>query len=310
MHGENEPSEGVVRFRRCPNCQSGSICPLSGFEEKNLFVCGGCHFIFDVRIPSAEVLDAHYANYAYSVRKNCPAPTRASYNRLLDKFEKYRKTNHILDVGCGQGDFLIEAKRRGWAVHGTEYSPAAVVLCEAAEISVSTGVLKAATFDPLKFDVVTSFEVFEHINNGFEEISTITEMLRGGGLFYLTTPNFNSVLRYLEGQEFRMIAYPEHISFYTSRSVASLGTSAGLEILKTETTGLDLGRLKAVLSCGSGAPRQLTSGSVRVQESNELRSRISGSYSLRAAKWLVNAALTITGTGDTLKAWMIKPDID
>ncbi len=116
--------------------------------------------------------------------------TIESYNVLLDEFEKYRKTNKILDVGCGRGFFLTQAKKRGWEVYGTEYSPKAVELCASNGIDMKTGKLSTDLFNIKDFDIITSFEVLEHINNPNEELKHINNLLRKGGLFYCTTPKF------------------------------------------------------------------------------------------------------------------------
>ncbi len=58
------------------------------------------------------------------------------------------------------------------------------------------GKLNPKNYTDEEFDVITSFEVLEHINNPVEEIKIFHKLLRLGGLVYLTTPNFNSISRY------------------------------------------------------------------------------------------------------------------
>jgi 2-polyprenyl-3-methyl-5-hydroxy-6-metoxy-1,4-benzoquinol methylase len=298
-------------FKICPNCDSARITHLGGFERHHLMHCKACDFVFDRRLPSPAELKAHYEIYSYSSRKSCSSATIESYSRLLDEFEALRKTGRILDVGCGQGDFLLQAKKRGWRVHGTEYSPAAVELCQKADIDVVQGQLSGDTFAGLDFDVVTSFEVFEHINNGPSEIEAIADKMRSGGLFYLTTPNFNALLRYLERDDFKMIEWPEHISFYTPVALRALATRAGLRVKKIRTTGIAPDRLKAALrprGRANGIPDVANRAASERREGGEaLRARIAASPVLQFARDAVNVALWSTGLGDTLKGWMIKP---
>ena len=119
------------------------------------------------------------------------------YNELLDIFERYRKTSNILDIGCGVGYFLEEAKKRNWNVYGTEYSEQAVNICTEKGLNVKKGTTSSINFDKEFFDIITSFEVIEHINNPLEEIQSIYNILRDDGIFYLTTPNINSITRLL-----------------------------------------------------------------------------------------------------------------
>ena len=97
----------------CHICST--YCPneLSGFESAWLKKCSECGLVFDSRTPSSEELDAHYRNYSYSSLKLCPDVTERSFDRLLSSFENFRSSGRILDIGCGQGDFLHSAKNMG-----------------------------------------------------------------------------------------------------------------------------------------------------------------------------------------------------
>ena len=146
-------------------------------------------------------------------------------------------------MGCGQGDFLVTAREQGWDAFGTEHSLSAVDLCLEERLNVRHGKLSKDFFDEESFDVITSFEVFEHIYDGAAELEKFAHYLRPGGLIYLTTPNYDALLRYLEGDGFLMVNWPEHISFYNVASMTYLARSSGLRVIKTETTGIAPGRL-------------------------------------------------------------------
>lgn len=271
--------------------------------------CAGCSFVFDHRLPTERELEEHYSVYSYGSRKPCPPATRDSYNTLLEAFESYRSLGRILDVGCGQGDFLLEARKRGWDAFGTEYSQSAATLCRAEGLKVVTGPLIPSSFGSLQFDVVTSFEVFEHINTGPAELSAIASLMRPGGLLYLTTPNFNALLRHLEGKDFKMIVWPEHISFYAPASFRALARGAGLKVKRIETTGLAPGRLKAALRSSMSGASQTSDPDQQSwrEDSAVLRDRIRTSRGLQFIKWVVDATLNTLGLGDTLKVWLEKP---
>ena len=174
----------------CIVCSSGRLEDLEGYSKNYLTKCSDCGFVFAKRIPSERELVEHYDQYG---RNDYLSPiTIKRYNEILDQFEPYRKTNKLLDVGCGIGYFLEVAKKRGWEVYGTEYTDEAMRICSDKGIEMSHGALEDDTFDSGTFDIITSFEVIEHINNPAEDAQYIHKFLRKGGLFYLTTPNFNS----------------------------------------------------------------------------------------------------------------------
>lgn len=291
---------------KCLVCESQKLIKLPDYYEKNgLVKCDDCGFVFMEKIPSLQDLSEYYKDYSYAGQIYKSAITVKSYNALLDEFEKYRKTNKILDVGCGRGWFLEEAKKRGWEVFGTEYSEAAIALCKSNGLdNIKAGKLDPESFSPAEFDVITSFEVFEHINNPNEEIQHINQLLRKGGLFYCTTPNFNSLMRYYLKTDYNVIVYPEHLSYYTKNTLNKLAFQNGFKLLKFQTTGISLNRLKDSDKTNIQENTEIIS---RKESSDEkLRENIEKKWYLGFAKKMANELMTITSTGMTLKGYYIK----
>lgn len=215
--------------------------------------------------------------------------------------EKYRKTNRLLDSGCGLGWFLTVAKERGWEVFGTEFSQAAVSICSEKGITMKEGALSVSMFEENYFDVITSFEVIEHINNPHDELNSISRLLRPGGLFYCTTPNFNSAMRYYLGADYNIIEYPEHLSYYTRSTLNKLASMHGLDNVKFLSTGISITRLK---QSKSNEVEKICSSK---SEDEKLRDNIESRWYMKAVKTLINALLTLTNTGLTLKGYYEKP---
>ena len=198
------------QFETCLLCGS-VIITLQGYEHHKLVKRTSCKFIFCKQIPGLEELKAHYELYP---RANAISEiTIKRYNELLDTFEKYRKTNNMIDVGCGDGYFLAEAFKRGWRVFGTEFTDEAISVCIKKNISMTKGPIKAESYSADFFDVLTSFEVIEDINNPIEETLIYKTILRSGGAIYITTPNFNSISRVILGPRWNVIEYPEHLCY-------------------------------------------------------------------------------------------------
>lgn len=285
----------------CFICQSPKLKKLSTYYEKHgLVKCKNCGFVFMERIPSVQTLNEHYGKYSYATEGYLSPQTVKSYNKLLDEFEKYRNTNKLLDVGCGRGWFLQEAKKRGWKVYGSEYSETAVELCKSKGIEMISGQLQADSFESNSFDVITSFEVIEHINNPLEDLEKIYAYLRSGGLFYCTTPNFNSLLRYYLKEEYNIIEYPEHLSYYTKKTLNNALKKSGFTPIKFLSTGISINRIKA-------SKKTNTQAVPKAESSDEkLRELIDNKWYLELAKSLVNNLLTILGMGLTLKGYYVK----
>ena len=282
----------------CLICNSDRLKDLETYKSSFLCKCQSCGFIFSKRIPSEQELIEHYMGYG---RNDYLSPvTIKRYNELLDQFEKYRKTNRILDVGCGIGYFLEEAKKRGWEVFGTEYTDLAVNICRGKGISMNQGVLNPNGYSPESFDIITSFEVIEHINNPLEELTSFHKLLRKGGGVYVTTPNFNSLLRYRLKDTYDIICYPEHLSYYTSKTLKNVFGKSGFITKKIETTGISLTRLRR----GYGTSDQPIIS--ETSDDEKLRVEIEQKKHLQLAKKFVNNLLTLFGVGDSLKGLFIK----
>lgn len=282
----------------CLICSSDKLKDLETYKSNFLCKCQSCGFVFSKRIPSEQELIEHYMGYG---RNDYLSPvTIKRYNELLDQFEKYRKTNRILDVGCGIGYFLEEAKKRGWEVFGTEYTDLAVNICREKGISMNQGVLNPDDYSPESFDIITSFEVIEHINNPLEELTSFYQLLRKGGGVYVTTPNFNSLLRYRLRNAYDIICYPEHLSYYTPKTLKNVFGKSGFITKKIEATGISLTRLRR----GKGTSDQPIIS--ETSDDEKLRVEIEQKKHLQLAKKFANNLLTFFGVGDSLKGLFIK----
>lgn len=286
---------------RCISCNSDNLRSKRGYERHALVHCGSCGLHFIEQIPTQEELTAFYAKYAYSKDPWISPITIKRYHTLLDEFEPYRKTNKLLDVGCGAGHFLNVAKERGWEVHGTEYSPAAIALCEAKGIEMKSGALNPADFDLSSFDVITSFEVLEHINNPQEDTGSIEKLLRPGGMHYLTTPNFNALSRFWLKADYNVIGYPEHLAYYSRASLKKLMKSFDLSTKRCVTEGISISRIR---KSKGDATFKLNS---EAAPDENLRAKTETNPFWKGVKRLANTVFRVTGTGVTLKGYFVKP---
>jgi len=274
----------------CLLCDHSSLKVLRGYEKDHLVRCRKCSFVFSSRIPSAEELVTFYEGYQ---RANAISPiTIKRYHELLDQFEEFRSTGNIIDIGCGDGYFLEVAKERGWNVFGVEFTDEALEVCSAKGITMLRGPLEAANYEPDFFDVVTSFEVIEHIYNPRKEVSDIRTILRKDGLFYVTTPNFNSISRSVLGHKWTILNYPEHLSYYTRKTMNRFMKTMRFTKLRTETTGIGIQRFRTAVT-----------GEEKSQEA--LREKTETRALYRLAKKTINGLLRFTASGDAMKGYFI-----
>lgn len=291
----------------CLLCGSTHFVPLPTFQHAGLQQCRDCGFVFAVQIPTVAELTAHYNTYS---RNDYISPiTVKRYEELLDGFEAYRKTNKIIDVGCGNGHFLKVALQRGWEVYGTEYTDEAIAQCKAKGILMQQGELNPANYATESFDVITSFEVLEHINTPHQEIKHFHTLLRQGGLVYLTTPNFNAVSKNLLKENWSVVEYPEHLSYYTPKTLRKLFEKHNFKTLEVLTTGVSIGRIQLAKSKQQVIANQehTTSNPVNFRTEDEtLRQQAESNPFIKFAKNTINFLLNTTGKGDSLKGYFVK----
>lgn len=152
------------------------------------------------------------------------------------------------------------------------------------------------------FDVVTAFEVVEHLGDPRSEAAIMADVIRDDGLLYVTTPNFASASRRALGAGWSIIQYPEHLGYFTAPTLTSWLGQAGFAPVRVTTTGVSPDRLLRGLrdkrSAGHAPATPATAGA-----DERLREGIERSFALRGAKRAVNAGLGAVRAGDTLKGW-------
>jgi len=296
----------------CLLCQSPEIEPLKGYEAKHLVRCQACGFVFCGLIPTQEELLTYYQRYTRE--DGISALTIARYHERLDEFEAYRRHNRLLDVGCGNGDFLQVARQRGWEVYGTEFTDEALAVCTAKGLNMQQGPLNPAYYAPGYFDVITSFEVIEHINTPAGEAGHMAALLRPGGLAYVTTPNFNCLARRLLGRHWGVIMYPEHLGYFTATTLRQLFEARGFRTGRVLATGISPARIRydagAWFPQPAGPPptaAELYAPPFR-REDEQLRQQAQARPAVRRAIATANWLLTQTRLGDALKAYFIREE--
>ncbi len=204
--------------------------------------CAGCGLRYLDPQPTAEELAALYGE-AYFARQH---PEQPGYDQYLEETENHRRTfEHrlgllpsprdgglVLDVGAATGLFVERARARGWDATGVE--PSAWAAAHARDVHaqpVVTGVLSAQGLPAASVEMVTMWEVIEHVPDPLEELREIRRILRPGGTLALSTPDAGSLVARLLGRRWpgwRKI--PEHLYHFDRGTLRQLLTQAGFRV--------------------------------------------------------------------------------
>ena len=133
----------------------------------------------------------------------------------------------LLDVGCGNGDFLINAKEMGWDASGLEPDVAAVSVARDRGLNIYKGTINDLEDISNYYDAVTISHVIEHVHQPREFLSSIYKILKYNGLIYIDTPNIQSFGAKNFGKNWRGIESPRHLTLFNPNSLKSLLLSSG-----------------------------------------------------------------------------------
>ena len=163
------------------------------------------------------------------------AGRRATANRLLDLIAAHVPSGRLLDVGCGHGLLLDEARKRGYETVGLELSrEAARHARETLGLDVRELPLEAFGEgrngdSPGEFDAIVLADVLEHLDDPVAAIDTCARLLRPGGVLCIVTPDPSSVTARAAGA--RWWGYlPAHTVLLPRKTLRELISARGLVI--------------------------------------------------------------------------------
>lgn len=242
----------------CQLCNSPEIKILYRIKNsltdfKNLPVtltilkCKNCGYIFQDYVIKYEYLKEVYDIYTNNLcctYLECRNEYEKGFRNKVSRILNYKKTGRLLDIGCGYGYFLNMIQAEGWEAEGIDISESAVRYAkDTFGLKVKTSFLEEAAFPDSYFDVVTAWDVIEHIINAKEFLMEINRILKKDGLLCLETPNVNGLLfkiaHILYRGSFnkidfalRGLFYPLHLTYFNSNTMAFLLNKAGFKIKK------------------------------------------------------------------------------
>jgi len=301
----------------CHACASSAFERLLSDPSRSLEVnrCTSCGFVYleswRESLSAADLLYDYYSNIdEEDLARRHSDENRARQLQLLKGFERHTRGRRLLDVGCGDGQFLETARDQGWDALGIDLSDAAIRLCRHRGLNASCTDFFSEALDGQLFDVIVMSELIEHVPNPQRFIERAALLLDRGGVLYLTTPNFGSLARRALGENWSVL-HPEHIGYFERATLRDLACRrVGLRELKIEANNIAPSTLLAWLK------RRRRRSPVNVAEQHremrqgldqQVRRSIHASPALLGLKDVLNRVVSRAGLGDTLVAWLQKP---
>lgn len=139
----------------------------------------------------------------------------------------------LLDVGCGVGDFLAALRRSAvsWKMAGVEPSPHAVAVAQQRGLPVQQGTLETAPAD--SFDVITLWNVLEHVPDPRATLREIDRRLAPDGVLCLAVPVCDSWEARLFRNRWVGWELPRHFFLFNHATIRRTLETAGFQIIES-----------------------------------------------------------------------------
>jgi 2-polyprenyl-3-methyl-5-hydroxy-6-metoxy-1,4-benzoquinol methylase len=260
---------------RCPLCfsrQAEFVTAPIGADGSTVVECADCAMMFTSPRPEPEAFNAYYPpdypqHNLKPRRRRWHTPLREAWQRwlllsyrgygesgpagrqagamLFERFARpfldaYTPPLHgrrrLLDVGCGVGDYLDRMRRLGWTVLGVERSERAASI---ARSHFGAPVLQAdfprVELARQSFDLVTAWQVLEHLDRPRQALARIAELLAPDGRLMLTVPNAEGWAAKIFGPAWIGWDAPRHVTHFTADTLRTMLEAEGYAILHLGT---------------------------------------------------------------------------
>lgn len=236
-------SDAGLAYVPCDLCGSRDNLLLFVKEGFRHVRCQGCGLVF-VNPRLARHLEFQKQGGTGSMGEE--ALTAAQLRRLrreLADLEPLRNLNRILEIGAGKGWFLSEASAQGWETWAVEVNRDAAQLLAGRKID---RILEepAETFQApgSSVDVVRAWDVIEHLQSPRQAMIKIHDVLRRGGQLRLSTTNFASFSRWVNGPEWVYLNGSDHIFLFEPYTITRLLEQSGFSDIRVRTRSFNLRR--------------------------------------------------------------------
>ena len=230
---------------RCPLC-SGRFTRLHVIKNSYpIHQCHNCELLFVHPQPSNEELRELYSA-AYFSRGNKYAaaldpthdPNWLNDECKVDLVRRWCSGGALLDVGCALGGFLAVAKEHGFQVEGVEIAEYAAEQARSrVQVKVTASDIYSAQLAAEGYDVVTMWDVIEHLTDPHLALEKIRRALRPKGYVFFSTGDVSSVWARLAGKRWQLLTPPQHLYFFSQRSVSDLLSRHGFSVKQINYQG-------------------------------------------------------------------------
>ena len=228
----------TVPFQQEPNnclvCKKGEVFSfIQNYRDErgafSLYECGECKARFWVPLKN---LGAQWYEQrsGYSTANLVKPVISRGYHKKFFALHPSLTRKSLLDVGCGSGEFLAKAEKKGAAVWGFDFDGVAILAAKKhfglSRVYAMTLEEFAQKVNPPKFDIITCFEVIEHVDDPGQLIERLIGLLKPEGKIVLSTPSRERLVPNSNMWDFP----PNHLTRWNKEALTNVFGSFGFEM--------------------------------------------------------------------------------
>lgn len=154
----------------------------------------------------------------------------SNFRKNYYRIPAWKENGKALDLGCGNGAYLLLLKKMGWDVVGVDINDNTSQEVKEAKIPVLTGGLEELKLEENSFDLITLWHVLEHLHDPLKTLKVVCRLLKDDGILFVEVPNSASVLSRLFKSNWFAWELPRHLCHFSPTSLSRMLNQAGFEI--------------------------------------------------------------------------------
>lgn len=221
----------------CLLCGS-PLVPTRPITGHPMVRCRACSFVYAMErdIPEQLYEEAHseggsYGDHVAGLRQEIDTGQAPDWMHpwVIDRVKPFGESR-MLDLGCGVGTALYIAKRAGWKTTGQDISKNALAHAKALAGSETLEEdLPTIAASGRKFELVTAFNLIEHVPDPLSYLKDVRKVVKDGGMFGVAVPNYDSYgMRHATTEQWLP---PFHINFFNLKTLRNALRLASFEMV-------------------------------------------------------------------------------
>lgn len=225
----------------CMLCKSNNWDLFLDGDTFQLFRCQTCSFVKTKRIGFIEHNDDQYVDKdepkrQFLEKKEIYADAAKVLLDILDASVPHKKNAKLLDVGCGLGWLLKDAKNRGYSAFGIDSSKTFINTGKRLlHVNSMISTLEAYKTDQ-KYDVITLCHVIEHVPYPDKFLKKLNSLLKTNGILLIACPNIDAVMFHAQTIYWYPLSPGQHLWQYSKQTLGKFVERNDFTIVKMKTT--------------------------------------------------------------------------